>query len=177
MYEFLYAGSRVVTSNTSHARIATVVSSLDGLVGAHVDTLAEVFLRGAFVEPEDLGELPRGRLLAVGGTEPAHLALRPLVRGVSRVMTFWDGIVFDHGGAAGANRFRGREAIRFKVERGASRLDAGPALVLRFDDAAWPLAGLREELRLIAPGLAMGPAYLNDNVVAWFGLEATQPLA
>jgi hypothetical protein len=155
-----------------HARIATVVSTLDGLVGAHVDTLAEVFLRGAAVEPEELGELPRGLLLAVGGTEALHLALRPGVRALSRLFGVWDGIVFDHGGIAGANRFGGREALRFKVERGASRLDAGPALVLRYDDAPWPLKGLRDELRLIAPGLAMGPAYLGDNVVAWFGLEA-----
>ncbi|MBL9023989.1 MAG: hypothetical protein JNL21_17465 [Myxococcales bacterium] len=159
-------------TRAAHARIATLVSTLDGLVGAHLDTLAEMFLRGALVEPEELGELPRGKLLALAGTEPAHLALRPMVKAVSRAFSLWEGVVFDHGGTAGANRFAGREGIRFKVSRGASRLDAGPALVLSYEEAPWPFRGLHDELRLIAPGLAVGPTYYHDDVVAWFGLEA-----
>lgn len=159
-------------TRAAHARIATLVSTLDGLVGAHLDTLAEMFLRGALVEPEELGELPRGKLLALAGTEAAHLALRPVVRLLSRGFGLWEGVVFDHGGTAGANRFAGREGARFQASRGASWIDAGPALVLSYESAPWPLRGLRDELRLIAPGLAIGPTYYHDSVVAWFGLEA-----
>ncbi len=155
-----------------HARIATLVTELDSLVGAHPETLSEIFLRGIAAEPEELGELPRGRLLAFGGAEAVHLALRPIVVAASRALTLWDGVVFDHGGAAGANRIRGRETLRFVVERGASRLDAGPALVLRYDAAPRPFRGMRDELRLVAPGLAIGPAYLGDALLAWVGLEA-----
>lgn len=117
--------------------------------------------------------MPRGKLLALAGTEPVHLALRPFVKVVSRGAAVWEGIVFDHGGTAGANRFLGRESVRFRAHRGASRLDAGPALVLVYDGAPWPFRHLRDELRLIAPGLAIGPTYLGDTLVAWFGLEAS----
>lgn len=164
--------TRAAHAISGRGRIATLVSALDGLVGAHLDTLAEMFLRGVSVDPDDLGALPRGRLLAVAGTEPAHLALRPVVKMLSSALSMWDGIVFDHGGAAGANRFRGREALRFRATRGASRLDAGPALVLTYEDAPWPFHARRDELRLIAPGLAIGPTYIGESLVAWFGFQA-----
>lgn len=163
---------RAAHAISGRGRIATLVSTLEGLVGAHLDTLAEMFLRGVSVDPDDLGALPRGRLLAIAGTEPAHLALRPLVKAVSAAFSLWDGVVFDHGGVAGANRFRGREALRFRAQRGASLLDAGPTLVLTYDDAPWPFRGMRDELRLIAPGLAIGPTYIGDSLVAWFGFQA-----
>lgn len=154
------------------ARIAISVRSVDDLVGAHPDTLASLFEHAKPADPEELGERPRGRLLGLAGVAAVHLALRPLVRGLSRGGTaLWQGIQFDHGGNAGANLVVGRRAMRFRAQRGPSLLDGAPALVLTYDRSAWPVSALRDELRMVGPKLALGATFVGGRLTAWFGLE------
>jgi hypothetical protein len=133
--------------------------------GAHPDALAAIFSSGTPTDPEDLGDAPEGTLLAIPATVSMHLLLRPIVRALSRgPLMLWQGLAFDHGGNAGKNRFLGRDLLRFRAERATSLLDQQPALVLSYERAPWPTSKLRDELRTIAPGLAMGPTFLGDTI-------------
>ena len=158
-------------AETKNSRLSTVVGSVDDLVGAHVDTLADLFLRGRPPSAEALPKLLPGKFLNFAGSRAAHLLLRPATRLLSERVLSWNGIVLDHGGERGANRFGDREAVRFRVVAGASLLDAGPALLLLYGEAPWPLSLLRDELRVVAPGVALGPTYFGDALVGWFGLR------
>ncbi len=145
------------------------------LVGAHPGALRGLFARGAAADPFELGDRPRGRLLALEPLASVHLAVRPLVRAVSRT-GLWSGVGFDHGGNAGFNRFLGGEILRFRATVEPSDLDERPALVLHYDRAAWPFSSLRDELRTVAPGVALGAFFLRAGqrrrLLGWFGLDA-----
>jgi hypothetical protein len=147
-------------------RIATNVTSIDTLVGAHPDSLREIYEKGDPATVDALGERPHGRLLSVIPTGAVHLLVRPLIQIVSTTFMPWEGIVFDHGGNAGANVVRGRETMRFRAERVASQLDGGPTLALTYPKMAW----LRDEIRMANEGLALGITFVRDIPFAWFGL-------
>lgn len=158
------------------ARVVTV-SSLASLVGSHPRALATIFSRGTALDPLSFDGRIHGRLLAMPLVESLHLALRPVVRGLSSIGT-WEGIVFDHGGNAGHNVVFGKSALRFRAERAPSLTDGAPALVLDYADKnPWPVKLLRDELRLVGDGIAIGPAFLMTDkkpIIWWFGLESVQ---
>jgi hypothetical protein len=150
------------------------VPSLVRLVGAHPDTLARFFSSARPADPADLGDAPRGYLLAAARGGDVFLALRPLLRALSRSTLVWRGKTFDHGGNSGQNVFFGRRVLRFQAEVGPSRLDGLPALILSYDHAAhanpWPVRTLRGELRAAGEGMAMGPVLGPRGPLLWFGL-------
>ncbi len=161
-----------------HGRIATAVTSLASLVGAHPDALASIFAKGEVARPEILGERPRGRLLTLTFTRDAHLLLRPLVEWVSRSAMPWEGLSFDHGGNAGANVVLGRDTMRFRAESAPSAIDGAPALVMTYAQNPWPTKLLRDELRMVNDELAIGPTFLEVGgrhvLIAWFGVAASR---
>lgn len=161
-----------------HGRIATAVTSLDALVGAHPEALAGIFAKGEAARPDVLGERPRGRLLTVTATKSVHLMLRPVVAWVSSTAMPWEGLVFDHGGNAGANVLFGRETMRFRAQSAPSALDGEPALVMTYASNPWPVKLLRDELRMVNDRLAIGPTFVDiggrPTLVAWFGVEAVR---
>lgn len=151
--------------------MTTKVNTLEELVGGHTVALQAIFGANPATDPEELGESPRGLLLALNGLSAAHLALRPAVRALSKGTSLaWRGIRFDHGGNSGINLTRNGESVRFHAECCASKLDGKPALVLTYEKSPWPLRGLRDELRTVSPGLAIGPTYWGDTILCWFGL-------
>ena len=87
----------------------------------------------------------------------------------------WRGKTFDHGGNSGQNLILGKPRFRFRAEVAPSALDALPALRLLYADPAfanpWPVRDLVDEIRGIAPGMAIGPVLLSGRVLGWFGLE------
>lgn len=161
-------------------RTSTLVASLSSLVGAHPEALQKLYAAGQPADPAELGDAPRGYLLAFAGGGDVFLALRPLLRGLSTGVLPWRGKTFDHGGNSGQNVVLGRKLARFHAEVGASRIDGQPALVLTYDAPAhrnpWPLRDVRDELRMIGRGLAIGPAIAQvmgaPVPLFWFGLEA-----
>ena len=157
-------------ARSAKSRIPTHVASLEELLGAHPDAIESLFLRSDPADPADLGEAPRGLVLAVSGFAPVHLATRGVVRFAAQRLVPWSGVVFDHGGCAGANRVFGREVARFRAERAASLLDGGAALILSYDAESKLLAGLRDELRRIGPGIALGATFVRGQLAGWFGL-------
>jgi hypothetical protein len=152
------------------------ISSLRSLIGAHPDALARLFASARPADPADLGEAPRGYLLAPARGGDVFLALRPFLRVLAAGVLPWRGKTFDHGGNSGQNVVLGKRVLRFQAEVGPSRLDARPALVLSYDLPAhgnpWPVRALRDELRSVGPGVAIGPvlAGTGSAPLVWFGL-------
>ena len=161
-------------------RVLTQVSSLRSLVGAHPDALRKLFASGRPADPAELGDAPQGYLLAMARGGDVFLALRPFLRGLAAGVLPWQGKTFDHGGNSGQNVVLGRRLLRFQAEVGPSQIDGLPALVLTYDAPAhenpWPLRLIRDELRAVGPGVAIGPAVAPLGgaplPLLWFGLEA-----
>jgi hypothetical protein len=166
---------------TAPARQPTLrVAGLDELIGGHPEALRALYLGGKLADPAELGHAPRGRLLALEPAREIHFLVRPVVQGLGAGLLPWQGKSFDADGT-GANLVMGRPTARFTFETGPSDVDGGPTLVLRYDDPAhrnrWPLRNVRDELRTIGDGLAIGPALFAASasgarkVIVWFGLE------
>ena len=161
-------------------RAVAPITSLDSLVGAHPGTLLDIFGAGRPTDPEELGDAPRGRLLAFAHGADVFLAFRPLLRGLAGDLMPWRGKTFDHGGNSGQNVLVNRRVFRFQAEVGPSQVDSRPALVLTYDAPAhgnpWPVRAIRDELRTIGPGVAIGPAFFMAPhapvSLFWFGLES-----
>lgn len=158
-------------------RRPSVVTSLASLVGAHPDTLRKLFNEGRPADPAELGEVTRGLLLSIATPEDVFLALRPVVRLLSSGPTPWTGKTFDHGGNSGQNLVFGKPRFRFRAECASSAIDGKPALRLLYADSAfanpWPVRDVTDELRSVAPGIALGPVLFHGRVLGWFGLERT----
>jgi hypothetical protein len=154
------------------SRLATHVTSIDTLVGAHPDSLREIYERGEPATVDALGERPRGRLLTLVPTGAFHLLVRPLIQLLSTTFMPWEGIVFDHGGNGGANIVMGRETLRFRAERVASVIDGAPTLALTYPAMGW----LRDEIRMVHEGIGLGVTFVHvagrDVPIAWFGFSA-----
>jgi hypothetical protein len=166
-------------------RVYPRASSLAALSGAHPDALRALYSGGRATDPAELGDAPRGDILALGGATELFLVTRSLVRLVS--LFPWEGKAFDHGGNSGKNLLLGRQLVRFHAEIAASALDSKPTLVLSYDVAdhknPWPIRALTDELRTVGDGIAVGPVLFHGGrgsasagsasprLLLWFGLE------
>jgi len=164
------------------SRIVAPPGSLDELVGAHPDALRKMYRNGRPADPAELGDHPRGRILAIEAAGDLFLMIRPIVRALATDAFPWKGKVFDHGGNAGQNVVLGKPMLRFRTELGPSEVDGKPTLVLLYDSDAfknpWPVRAIRDELRSIGPRIAIGPAYITlpsggRRCLLWFGLAGT----
>jgi hypothetical protein len=164
-------------------RVMVQVSSLDSVVGAHPDALREMYEAGKPADPAELGDTPRLRLLALAPLTGVHMAARPFVQALASGWAPVSGKEFDHGGNSGMNIVFGKKVCRFRAEVVPSELDGRPALALTYSDKAfgnpWPVSAMKDELRAVASGIALGPAFLawrgSQILVLWFGLERVPP--
>lgn len=151
------------------------VGTIDELVACHPATLRGLFADAPPLDPTEIGEQPRGRLLALEPLASLHVASRPLVRWFAR-SPLWHGVGFDHGGNAGYNRVLGGTAARFRAAVEPSELDGRPALVLHYDRNPWPVRAFRDEVRRLDARIALGAFFLQSGdrtrLLGWFGLEA-----
>ncbi|MFT3768744.1 MAG: hypothetical protein QM820_25135 [Minicystis sp.] len=128
-------------------------------------------------DPAELGDAPRGRLLALVPGADLFLLTRPVFRALASDLFPWRGKSFDHGGNSGQNVVLGRRLFRFHAEVAASVIDGRSSLVLDYGahDNAWPIRALRDELRTVGSGVAIGPAIFTgagaSRPLFWFGLE------
>lgn len=166
--------TREPTAAPRNTRVVTPVGTIDELVGGHPESIRKIFSRGEATDPAELGDTPHGRLLALEPLGGIHLLARPIVRALGR-SSFWAGVGFDHGGNAGFNRWLGAKAHRFRTAVESSELDGRPALVLKYERNAWPVSTLRDELRTVRPGMALGPFYVQAggryHLIGWMGLQ------
>jgi hypothetical protein len=156
-------------------RGTSAVTTLTSLVGAHPDALRRLFSEGRPADPAELGDVTRGLLLSIAAAEDVFLAARPFVRALSSGPMPWKGKTFDHGGNSGQNLIFGKPRLRFRAEVAPSAIDDKPALRLLYADPAfanpWLVRDIVDELRGVAPGIALGPVLLHGRVLGWFGLE------
>jgi hypothetical protein len=158
----------------------TRVRSLDELLGGHPEALRAIYLAGRPTDPAELGDEPRGLLLALEPTRDIHFLVRPIFNAITTGAVPWKGKRFD-GAGSGTNVVFGQQKVPFGYELGTSDLDGEPTLVIRYDRSEdgnpWPIRNIKDELRTVADGVAIGPALFsateggNRKVVLWFGLE------
>lgn len=154
-------------------------SPLSILVGGHPAALRQIYAGGRPTDPSELGDAPRGRVLAIEPVSSLFFLLRPLVQALASDALPWRGKVFDHGGNSGQNVVFGKRVLRFSADVGPSVIDDLPTLVLSYDRPAfgnpWPVRAIVDELRTVSGGAAMGPVYValgqRKRVLAWWGLE------
>ena len=86
----------------------------------------------------------------------------------------WRGKVFDAKAGRVVNRVLpfGLRAVAAEVRRGPSRLDGRECIVLDYSRSSLVARGVRDELRLVRPGLYLGRAHWHGVRVADFALEA-----
>jgi hypothetical protein len=155
------------------------MSSLSELVGAHPNALRLFYEAGRVADPAVFGASPRGRILALEAGQDIFLVLRRLFQIADTDRSPWQGKVFEPSGSAGQNVVFGRRTASFRVEHADSVIDGKPTLLLRYDDPAdknpWPIRAIRDELRSVGQGLAIGPFLFvqgpTSRVVGWWGLE------
>lgn len=144
---------------------------LDVYCGAQSGALRGIYGRGSFLDPSQLVSPLQGRFLAISAFPTMEFVSRSLVRFVARHAMPWEGIAFDHGGNAGANLVLGRRVLRFRAERAPSLIDGQPTLVMSYEANPWPASDLRDELRKIDDGIALGSTHWRTkHMLGWFGV-------
>jgi hypothetical protein len=160
-------------------RIISQPASLNELVGAHPDALEHIYRQGKVADPAELGDAPRGRFLALAQDAGVFMITRSIFAALGGDWMPWKGKEFDHGGNSGTNLVFGRRMARFRTEIAASEVDHQPTFALVYGDEAfknpWPIRAIRDELRSIGDGLALGLAFIEWRrrrvPWSWFGLE------
>jgi hypothetical protein len=117
------------------------------------------------------GEIPRGEgkgtvLFAPGTAVSAGIA-------AYFTRTTWQGKVFDPDRGELLNLITpfGVQAIRAKVYPGPSRADGQECIVLDYSKTSRVARWIRDEIRLVAPGLYLGVAYVGPFKVVHFALS------
>src|SRR6185369_12478684 len=144
--------------------------------------LREIYRGGKAADPVELGDAPRGRILALDPMAHVFMLTRRLVGLLASGWLPWDGKEFDHAGNSGINLVQGKRLFPFRTEVVPSQIDGEPTLSLSYQDEAfknpWPLTAFRDELRTVASGISIGPmlvAWRGQQIpLLWFGLERTQ---
>ena len=98
--------------------------------------------------------------------------LRGLAATVGRLA--WRGKVFNAGTRRVINRVLpfGARAVTAEVRKGQSMLDGRECIILDYARTSLVARSVRDELRLLRPGLYLGRAYWHGLRVADFALEA-----
>jgi hypothetical protein len=130
----------------------------------------EALFRAAPAGPVPSGVLDGVALLLPG--RRGGRALAALVRAVA-----WQGKVVDPGGTSLRNRITplGIRAVVAAVRPAASRVDGRPCTVFDYSASSLVARGLRDEVRLVAPGLYLGVVWLLGQRVAWFAVRERPP--
>jgi hypothetical protein len=139
---------------------------------ARLLTLRRDELDALFARAE-AGPMPDGEYR---GTLILPLGAAPL-RGAAALVgsLAWRGKVFDAATQRVTNRVLpfALRAVAAEVRREPSRLDGRACLVLDYARTSLVARGVRDELRLLRPGLYLGRAYLHGVRIADFALEAS----
>jgi hypothetical protein len=120
------------------------------------------------------GPIPVGRTAGTALLVPGTLENESLAR---LIMLFaWKGKTFDDDGTMLSNRITALDlsAIRAKVSKGLSWVDEAECIVLDYSRTSMVASGVRDEIRLVAPGLYLGVIWLWGRRVGWFTLRAPE---
>jgi hypothetical protein len=122
--------------------------------------------------PIPSGEANGTAIVAPGTTIGAELA--------EAIKLFaWKGKVFDPATMTLRNRLLPIDVHAFvaQVEEGLSWMDGKPCIVLDYSQTSVVLHWLRDEIRLVAPGLYLGKGYWTKRPIIDFALQFPVPTA
>ncbi len=160
---------------------------LHALAARSFDALAAMYAGATSARSmREIEGTPKGRMLAVLGVGRTPLGAPVRAFAASRLFV-WDGKTFtstsDREGH-GINRLQipgalGRQNLfPFQTRFGASAVDGAEALILDYDlpeNPPW-IRRIHDEVRLVAPGLFLGPAMWKgargNRTLLWFALDA-----
>lgn len=75
---------------------------------------------------------------------------------------FWHGKVFDRARGELVNRILFGRIVKAKVFLGPSWLDGKPSVIIDYRGQSWIAGAIRDEIRLVAPGVYLGFAYVRS---------------
>jgi len=121
------------------------------------------------------GDVPIGVLDGTAVLFPGHGVSRAIAAVVKKL--FWRGKVVEPTGHALRNRVTPLDvrAVPAAVYPGESRVDGRPCVVLDYSVTSMIASGVRDEIRLVAPGLYLGVIWLYGRRVGWFTLRIRTP--
>ena len=117
------------------------------------------------------GDIPNGEAEGTAIIAPGTKYSEPIARVVNHFG--WQGKVFDAEKGFLKNRILlfGIEAIVAKVYKGPSWLDGKECIVLDYSDTSIVAHRIRDEIRLIGPGLYLGKVYWGRDRLIDFCLQ------
>lgn len=117
------------------------------------------------------GDIPNGEAKGTAIIAPGTTYSEP----IAQIINYfgWQGKVFDAGKGFLKNRILlfGIEAIIAKVYKGPSWLDGKECIVLDYSDTSIVAHWIRDEIRLIGPGLYLGKVYWGKDRLIDFCLQ------
>lgn len=127
--------------------------------------LDELFTKG------QTGEVPDGRARGTAIVAPGTCCARVLATAIRYLL--WQGKNFDARAGRLKNRILpfGIEAIAADVRKGPSLSDGRDCIVLDYSKTSVLARHVRDEIRLVAPGLYLGRAYWHGRRIIDFALE------
>jgi hypothetical protein len=157
-------GCHVTGTDAAASSLSESVTEAD-LLGMRYDALDSLF-RASSAGPIPNGSLS-GTLLAFPGTPAA----RPLA--LLAHVVLWQGKVVDRRARTLRNKvtpLRWR-AFRALVSIEASWVDGRECILLDYSRTSFLARSVRDELRLVSPGLYLGVAWLRRRRAGWFTLR------
>lgn len=147
-----------MTSTTNSLRDSTILQK-----GSH--ELERLFLESP------PGPVPVGRTSGIALLVPGTLENESLARLIT--LLAWKGKTFDDDGTMLSNRITALDlsAIRAKVAKGPSWVDGAECIVLDYSRTSLVASGVRDEIRLVVPGVYLGVIWLWGRRVGWFTLR------
>jgi hypothetical protein len=126
------------------------------------------------------GPLPEGRLRGTALFFPGTPLCRPLAALVR--LLAWQGKETDESHATPENAALenlvgplGFRAVRALLSHGRSWVDDGPCVLIDYSTTSTVAAMIRDEIRLISPGLYLGVTWVRGRRVGWFALRQRAP--
>src|SRR5262249_2779656 len=117
------------------------------------------------------GPIPSGRARGTAIIFPGTPFVRPLA--VLARLLFWKGKVFspETGDLKNLISPFGVRAIRALVYQDASWFASGPAIILDYSKTSMVASKIRDEIRMLSPGVYLGQVYWGTKRIALFMLE------
>ena len=142
--------------------MSITASSLLDLTHEELDELFRVSPSGPIPSGEG-----KGTVIFAPDTEVGEIAAK-----LAHVIA-WQGKVFDPelGELRNLVGPTGALAIRAKVYYGISWFDKGKAIILDYSQTSLVAHWIRDEIRLVAPGLYLGIVYWDDDRILNFSLQ------
>ncbi len=117
------------------------------------------------------GDIPDGSAQGTAIIAPGTPVSVPIAQAIK--LFGWQGKVFDARNGLLKNRIlvTGVEAIVARVYKGASWFDQQPCIVLDYSETSIVAKKVRDEIRLIGPGLYLGVVYWEQDKLIDFCLQ------